>query len=191
MTPPGTPRDRAMENRLVRTLEDVGLDAASVDGVVAAYRVAMERRLAALAGHHPDFLHPARTALVLVLDCGYRDAVGLAAAALLESERPELRTAPDEVRTRISPAVAERLAGIPLPGPGVIEALLEASPDARLIALAERLDHCRHAKFWEDRVARRRILEEAEAVYGPIAERTSPELARRFAHWAGAFRRTV
>lgn len=191
MTPPGIARDRAMEGRLVRTLADVGLDADAAALVASAYRLAMEPRRIAYGGHHPDFLHPGRTALILVLDCGYRDPVALAAATLVESERPDLRIAGSDVRARLSAAVEARLAAIPLPGPGLVEALLESDPEATLIALAERLDHCRHAKFWTDAAARRRILEEAETVYGPIAERSSPELARRFSHWAGAFRRTV
>ena len=42
-----------------------------------------------------------------------------------------------------------------------------------------------------DDTARTRILEQAETIFGPVAERTDATLTRRFAHWATAFERTL
>ena len=180
-----------MEARVGRTLGDAGMDPADVAAVQAAHRLAMETRTAQLFPHHPDFLHPGRTVLILALDCGFLDPVGLAAAALLESERVELRTAITPIRQAIGDDVAGWVLSVPLPGPELIEALLGAPPEVQRVALAERLDHCRHAKFWTDVGAKRRILEEVEAIYGPVAQRTEPALGRRFAHWAWAFGRSL
>jgi (p)ppGpp synthase/HD superfamily hydrolase len=73
----------------------------------------------------------------------------------------------------------------------LIEALLAARRDVQVVALAERLDHCRHAKFWADVSAKRRILEEVETIYGPVAQRIEPALGRRFVHWSWAFGRSL
>jgi hypothetical protein len=191
MTAPGIVRDRAMEARVVRTLEDAGLDAGAVQLVRAAHELAMEPRRAQLTMHHPDFLHPGRTVLVLVVDCGFHDSVGLAAAALLETERPELRADPIRLRSTAAQDVTAWLDSIPLPGAALAEELLSAPRPVQLVALAERLDQCRHAKFWADPHAKRRILEEVEASYGPIAQRVDEALGRRFAHWAWAFGRSL
>ena len=192
MTAEEVERDRAMEARVARTLEDAGLAAADVERVRAAHRLAMAPRRERLGDpHHPDFLHPGRTVLVLVLDTGFRDPVGLAAAALLESEDAELRVPEGRVRAELGDDVAGWLAAVPLPGEGASEALVLAPEGVRLVALAERLDHCRHVRFRSDRRTQERFLEEAVTVYGPVAERTHLALARRFAHWAGAFARTL
>jgi hypothetical protein len=185
-------RDRAMEGRVARTLEDVGISPEGVALVVGAHRHAMYARLQHLPDpHHPEFLHPGRTVLILVLDTALRDPVALAAAALVESERPALRADVALVRDVLGDPVARFVADVPLDEEGLAEALVTAPHEVRMVALAERLDHCRHAKFWTERAARVRIHEQAEAVLGPIAERTDPALARRFAHWAGAFARTL
>jgi (p)ppGpp synthase/HD superfamily hydrolase len=185
-------RDRAMEGRVARTLEDAGVPPEGVALVVGAHRLAMGARLEGLPDpHHPDFLHPGRTVLILALDTELRDPVALAAAALVESERPDLRVEGSATRDALGDPVADLLASVPLQGEGLAEALVTAPHDVRMVALAERLDHCRHAKFWTDRAARARIHRQAETVLGPVAERTDPALARRFAHWAGAFARTL
>ncbi len=192
MTPPGIRRDRAMDARVGRTLTGVGLDPAAVIMVQAAHRLAMDtRRDRLLDAHHPDFLHPGRTVLVLALDCGFRNPIGLAAAALLESEHEGSRTELEVIRCTMGDEVADWVGSIPVPGPELAEALLGTGRDVQVVALAERLDQCRHAKFWTDVSAKRRILEEVEAIYGPVAERTLPALGRRFAHWSWAFGRSL
>jgi hypothetical protein len=185
-------RDRAMEGRVARTLEEGGIAPDGVALVVGGHGLAMAPRLeGALDPHHPEFLHPGRTVLILALDTALRDPVALAAAALVESERAELRVSGAAIRDALGHAVADFVASVPLADEGLAEALVTAEPDIRMVALAERLDHCRHAKFWADRAARVRIHRQAEAVLGPVAQRTDPALARRFEHWAGAFARTL
>ena len=185
-------RGHAMEARVGRTLEEAGLSGPEVALVRAAHRLAMAPRREHLSDpHHPDFLHPGRTVLILVLDSGFRDATGLAAAALVDSQWAELRADPSHVRDTVGNDVAAWVRSVPLPGAGLAEALVSAPIPVQVVALAERLDHCRHAKFWSDRAARVRVHEEVEAIYGPVAERTDQALARRFAHWSWAFGRAL
>ena len=192
MTAEEITRDQAMEARVGRTLEDEGWPVADIGRVRAAHRLAMTPRIERLVDpHHPDFLHPGRTVLILILDAGFRDLAGLAAAALVESEREDLRVDRSVIRDALGPEVADWVAAVPLDPEGLAEALVTAGKGVRTVALAERLDHCRHAKFWPDREARVRILEQAETTFGPVAERTDPALARRFVRWSGAFVRTL
>lgn len=185
-------RDEAMDGRLARTLVDARVAADDSARVIAAHRLAMGMRRRSIPDErHPDFLHPGRVVLILLLDTKLREPTALAAASLLESERPELQVPAQTVRAEIGDATADLLAAIPTGGDAWIEALVTASAEVRLVALAERLDQCRHAKFWTDRTARERILEQAQAVFGPVAQRTDAGLARRFAHWAGAFERSL
>jgi len=185
-------RGHAMEVRVGRTLERAGFTASGVTLVRAAYRLAMGSRQERLPNpRHPDFLHPGRTVLILVLDSGFIDVIGLAAAALVDSERAELRVDPNRISQAIGDEVAEWVRSVPLPGNGLAEALLCARVPVQVVALAERLDQCRHAKFWSDHAARVRVHEEVQAIYGPVAERTDAALARRFAHWSRAFSRTL
>jgi (p)ppGpp synthase/HD superfamily hydrolase len=185
-------RDTAMEGRLARTLADLEVAPRDIALVVEAHRLAMEHRAQRLTdAHRPDFLHPGRTALILLLDTPYREAVGLAAATLIESEEPALRVPGETVSAALGRRVADFVAAVPVSGSDLGEALVTADPDVRLVALAERLDHCRHAKFWPDRERQHRIHEQALALYGPVAERTDATLARRFSHWSGAFGRTL
>ena len=184
-------RDGAMEGRVCRTLAELGLAPDEVALVRGAHRLAMEPRRARLGEHDPDFLHPGRTVLVLALDAGVRDPLALAAAALVESEWPELCVPLERIGAELGEPLARWVASVPLSGEGAVEALVTAPTEVCLVALAERLDHCRHAKFWSERGAQERILEEAERVYAPLAERTDEVLARRFAHWSGAFARTL
>jgi (p)ppGpp synthase/HD superfamily hydrolase len=179
-----------MEGRLARTLEDLGLRAHDVARVTAAHRLAMEPRWTVLRDpHHPDFLHPGRTVLILALDAAVREPLALAAGALVESERSEMRVTPERIRAELGAEVAEQVASVPLPGEGLTEALIMAPRSLCLVALAERLDQCRHAKFWSDRAGQERIHGEALTIYGPVAERTDEALARRFRHWSEAFGR--
>src|SRR5687768_3037263 len=158
-----------MEGRVARTLVEMGIDAEGVALVQAAHRLAMEPRRERLGdSHHPDFLHPGRTVLILAVDAGVRDPVALAAGALLESERADLRVPGGRIAAELGPALADWVASVPLPGVDVAEALVTAPEAVRMVALAERLDHCRHAKFWPERADQDRIHGEAMAVYGPV-----------------------
>src|SRR5687767_8884608 len=121
----------------------------------------MAPRIEGLADpHHPDFLHPGRVVLILLLDTGFRDAAGLAAAALIDSERAGLRVPPADIAEAVGADVAAWVAAVPMDADGLAEALVTADEGPRMVALAERLDQCRHAKFWTDAAARARILEQ-------------------------------
>jgi (p)ppGpp synthase/HD superfamily hydrolase len=185
-------RDRAMEDRIARTLEDAAVPPADIALVVSAHRLGMTPRLEGrMDPHHPDFLHPGRTVLILLLDTALRDPAALAAAALLDSERDEMRVAPAVVRAEVGASVATFAASVPMDESSLVEDLVTAPEAVRLVALAERLDHCRHAKFWPDPLRQARIHQQAQTVFGPLAERTDAVLARRFSHWIGAFGRTL
>lgn len=175
-------RAAAMAARVAWTMEGAGpAERRLVDDALA---LAMEPRRS-LDDHHPDHLHPGRTVLVLLLDTACRDAVALAAAALVESERAALRVGPSAVLDRMGAAVAERVAAVPPSGAAdVAEALVTADEPVRLVALAERLDQVRHAHLWDDRERARRAWRGVRDVYGPVAERTHEGLARRFRAWS-------
>src|SRR5688572_22580342 len=147
-----------MEGRVARTLSEMGIAAEGVTLVQAAHRLAMEPRRERLGDpHHPDFLHPGRTVLILAVDASVRDPLALAAGALVESERSDLRVGSDRIRGELGAPLADQVAAVPLPGSGLAEALVTAERGVCLVALAERLDHCRHAKFWPERANRERI----------------------------------
>ncbi len=188
----GVSRDRAMEGRVGRTLEDMGLRTDDVALVRTALRLAMEPRRERLSdARHPDFLHPGRTVLILSVDASVRDPLALAAGALLESERADLRVGQARIADQIGESLAAWVAAVPLPGDRLAEDLVTAPRAVCLVALAERLDQCRHARFWLDGDAKARALAEAVGVYGPVALRVDDALARRFSHWSRAFARTL
>ena len=54
-------------------------------------------------------------------------------------------------------------------------------------ALAERLDHLRHLHLKEPDAAAREVWREARDVWLPFADRTHPDLARRYAWWTRKF----
>lgn len=178
-------RATAMAERLARTARELGITEAGIGRIVEAFRAAMRPRERILdSDHHPDYLHPGRTALILMLDTELRDPIQLAAGALLETLRPELvaHTIDDDIRAL--------LAEIPSPardGDLLTEALLLAEPAICTIALAERLDQVRHLHLrpreeWEQ------LHRETEEIYLPIALRTEPTMARRYRWWCRTFR---
>ena len=180
-----------MADRLVRTARRVGTPEEALGLVERGHALAMGPRLQRLEDDHdPDFLHPGRTALVLLLDVEEARPEVLAAALCVESERAELRVSVAGVAEVLGEAVAEMVAGVPLPdAEDLAELLVTADDDVRRIALAERLDHLRHAHLWNDPVRRRKAHAGAESVYLPVAERTHPTLARRYRWWCGMFGR--
>lgn len=154
-----------------------------------ALGLAMEPRRALLDDdHHPAFLHPARTVLVLLADTPERDGVRLSAAALLESMEPALVVPPDRVRERLSSRVAEVLEAAPHPIPGedpgaTLERLVTAPPELARLVLAERLDQVRHLHLHPQREFRARVHQETGSLWLPVARRVDPRLARRFEWW--------
>lgn len=156
-----------------------------------AFRAAMEPRMSRIEDdHHPDYLHPARTALILTDDCRVADVVTLVAAILAETRVPELAV-PAATAHRLDPEAAAILAAVPAPheqGDRLLESLLALSPETSLVACAERLDHARHLHLrprdeWEDYHAA------TCAAYAPVAGRTHPRLGERLDGWCSLFRR--
>jgi len=181
-----------MAASLTRTARSHGVDEEGIHLLARVHALAMAPRLAALDDdHHPLFLHPGRTVLVMMADCGIRDAAVLAAGALAESEDDELRV--DEgARVGLPDSVCRLVRGVPRAGrQDLAEALVTASHTVRIVALAERLDHLRHAHLRGDRAWRERVWAEAVAVYQPIAERSDPVLAGRYRHWRRVFERRL
>ena len=185
--------------RLRRTSRERGVAPDGVRLVHGLHGVAMEPRREALADDHdPDFLHPGRTALVLLLDAGVTEPAVLCAALLRDTRRPELEPPAPAVegwaRARAQGGVAavrpalELAAAVPSPADdSLAETLVVGSDALRLVALAERLDHLRHAHLHDDPSGLEEAWERARDVYLPVAARTHPVLERRYAWWVRTF----
>jgi (p)ppGpp synthase/HD superfamily hydrolase len=169
-----------------------GLSDEDVDLLNRAHALAMGPRVAALDDdHHPAYLHPGRAILLLLRDVGPLPAETLAAAAVHETVDEELRVRHEVVRSELGDRVADMVESLPLPGAErLAERLVTLEEQARLAALAERLDQLRHAHQRPD-VDWRAAHEEAGAVWLAVAERTHPRLADRFRHWHKAFGRRL
>ena len=168
-------------------VNDVGL-------VSDAYHIAMRPRLQFLPDvFHPDMLHPARTALILIENARCTDSGLLAAAQVTETLLPELRVGSDDVAA-LGDDVAQIAGAVPNPldcdRESLVEQLVTAEPEIAMIAVAERLDHARHLHMRED-AAWRDYYDETVAVYLPLADRVHEELARRLERWARAFQRRL
>jgi hypothetical protein len=182
-------RAEAMGRRLQRTAGRLGIDDSGRDAMMRAFEIGMQPRLAReLDDHHPDYLHPARTALILMDDAAVADPVTLAAALVTETRDPTL--GPDPRRLAgLEAAVAAVAAEVPGPGTAadrLLEVLVGASREARLVAVAERLDHARHLHL---RSETEWIGYHAAtcAMYSPVADRTHPALASRLRWWCTTF----
>ncbi len=179
-------RGEAMGVRVVRTAQELGVGSSDLDRLDRVHRAAMQVRNAVLDDDHdPAYLHPGRSALILLQDVEETDPTVLAAAMVVDSQRPAWAPGDAQVddpavcalRDQVPPSGSEELA----------ERLVTADTMVRRVALAERLDHLRHAHLWPDMDARRRAHEEAVAVYTPIADRTDPVLSRRLHWWCRMF----
>lgn len=186
-------RGSAMAASVVRTARSFGVVPEGISLLSRAHALAMEPRVRALDPRHPLLLHPGRTVLILLRDASASDPVLLATAAVTESEDDAFRLDPRAVRRELGDGVAELVTSVPLPGSETfVEDLVAASERVRLVALAERLDHARHAHVRDaDEGWRRAMHEQAKAVYLPLAERTHPRLAQRYRHWCRAFARRL
>jgi (p)ppGpp synthase/HD superfamily hydrolase len=176
-----------MGRRIARTAGRLEMDAPGQELLVGAYRAGMARRMG-LDDHHPDHLHPARTALILMDDAGVRDAQVLAAALVTETRDPSFRVEPRAL-AELGPAVGELVAAVPDPdaaGEGLMEALVTAPPAVLSIAVAERLDHARHLHLRPRQEWERYHGVTAQA-YAPAAQRGHPALAGRIMWWCATF----
>jgi (p)ppGpp synthase/HD superfamily hydrolase len=190
----GEDRGAAMAASVVRAARFLRVPADGIRHLSRAHALAMEPRAAALSSdRHPLFLHPGRTVLILLRDVGCTDAAILSASALLESEDLHLRVPDDRVRDLLPNRVAALIAAVPMPGAQSLSYdLVTADEDVRLLALAERLDHLRHAHLRDtDASWRAAVHAQARAVYLPVAQRTHARLAQRYEHWCRTFARRV
>lgn len=158
--------------------------------VQRVFGLAMEPRVNQLDDdHHPAYLHPSRTGLVLLGDVGEVDVSVLIVGLIHESRDAGLRVGPKQVFEQLGEAAQQAVAAIPLPGDErLVERLVALGPGSALAALAERLDHLRHlhlredlADVWAD------SYDEVVRAWLPFAGRVHPKLATRYAHWVRTF----
>ena len=143
--------------------------------------------------HHPAFLHPGRSALILLHDIADLPEEAITLAVLHESEDEDLRPPGGCIEGVVGPEISAAVADIPLPGDeDLTERLVLLPRPVALAALAERLDQLRHLHLRADLQERWRFAhEEVELAWLPVAERTDPRLTRRFAHWTRTFARRL
>lgn len=176
-----------MLRRVLRTAKALGVDDPTL--LEGAFERAMAPRMDRLDDDHdPRFLHPGRTALILMDDVGYDDPHGVATAILAESESPELACDPESDRTGDPEGLVRALAEarqIPRMADeeGLAEALVTAPEPVPVIALAEYLDQLRHLRLWADPDRVRARTATASRILVPFAARVHPVLARRFEWW--------
>lgn len=180
-----------MAGSVERIARAAGLGADAIDLVGRAYALAMEPR-GVLDEHDPAFLHPGRSILVLLRDVGPLPAEVLAVAAVHESEEARFRIDPSMVREDLGSDVADMESSLPLPtDDDLVERLVTLDEHARLAALAERLDHIRHAHLREEPDRWRALRDEVSAAWAPVAERTHARLADRYRAWLRAITRRL
>jgi hypothetical protein len=183
-------RARAMRQRVLDRASNEALSYADLQLLDAALSASLSHRDEILPDDHDiDALHAARSVLILLDDARVTDPVALAAAALLESERPDLDvvatggyTPPDAV-LRVLAAMPSHTA---VPLDVLLEELLPLEPDLMAVVLSERIDHARHLHL-RPRELWQAGLEVEEAVYLPLAARYGGLIGRRYARWHRAF----
>lgn len=182
-------RAEAMARRLARTAARLGVEPDGTALLVDAFRTAMEpRRKRILEDHHPDYLHPARTALILMDDARIADPSVLAVALFAETRDRELAASP-EAMGRVSDDVARAATSLPDPqreGDRLLERLLALPEGLARVVLAERLDHARHLHL-RDRAEWEPYHDLTCRVYAPLAGRIDRTLAGRLAWWCAMF----
>jgi hypothetical protein len=151
---------------------------------------------------HPAFLHPGRTVLILLGDLDETDPRLLSVGALAESRDLDLQLSPDVAREALrgEEGAFELWAGLPSirwrdganpsdsdANPDTDAALLEelvlAPQEVQRVAMAEALDHLRHAHLWESAAERKRAADLAREVFEPLSSRVHPTLERRLRWW--------
>lgn len=179
-----------MARSLAAAARTHGSSEADVATLGRGFTLAMRPRLQELADdHHPAYLHPGRSPLILLRDVGPVDVSVLVVASLHESLDDHLRVPAESVEAELGGAALRAIQSIPRPGDErLVERLVTLGPGLSLAALAERLDHLRHLHVrddlmdvWADTYA------EALEAWLPFARRTHPKLATRYAHWARTF----
>ncbi len=183
-------RAEAMKRRLTRTAGGRGITGTDAELLLRAFDLGMEPRFAAGVGdHHPDYLHPSRTALILMDDARIEDAAVIAAALVTETRSPGFAVSAADLE-RLGSRVHAIVSEIANFGPmedTLAERLVGASMDARLVAIAERLDHARHLHLrGRDEWAQYHAA--TCGTYAPVAHRTDAAMAGRIDWWCTTFR---
>lgn len=185
-------RADAMADRLRRTAGWRGFSRDQANRLADCFLAAMRSRAAAIGDDHdPAYLHPARTALILLDDVGLQDADVLSAAVVHDAVRPDLAMNADDLRVLAGDRAADIIDLLPHPDAdpaAIMETLVTLPAGVLALYLASQLDLARHlhlgdAAGWAAGHAR---------VTGSLirlAHRCHPLLAKRFERWAGAFRR--
>jgi hypothetical protein len=181
-------RGEAMALRLERAARRASL-ADHALRLADTFRAVLRQRAAVIPEpHDPDFLHPGRTALVLLEDLQIKDPDLICAALLHDSERADFRL--DEARRIAGPHAAALAAGLPRANDDEnrLETLVGLDHDRLLLTIAERLDyarhlHLRHRDTW---LPFHRQIGHADL---PAAARAHPRLAWRLQWWHDNFAR--
>lgn len=180
---------------MVRDARALGISRDALPFLLDAHDLAMTvRDVGVDDDHHPDYLHPGRTALIAMTDGKVRAPEVLCAVILFDSVRPELSPPSREISGVCGPGVAALHASFPsadVPPDRLVEELLGLEPAAAVAVLAEALDHARHVHVGAEPMRMRATLEQVTRAYRPVAERVSPALASRLEHWARHFRKRL
>ena len=187
-------RAAEMARSLEAAVRGTGHDDAEVAVVQKVFTIAMQPRLASLSDdHHPAYLHPARSVLILTGDVGAVDVIVLVVACVHESRDGSLRAPGPILAETLGPSILTTLDSIPRPGDErLVERLVTLGPGLALAALAEQLDHLRHMHMREDLMSVwGEVHAEVVGAWLPFSQRVHPRLATRFAHWARTFVRRI
>jgi len=172
----------------------IGIEVADAEVLRRAFTVAMQPRLEALTDdHHPAYLHPARSALILTGDVGAVDVIVLVMACLHESRDAALKVPGPVLAEAFGASILGTLDSIPRPGDErLVERLVALGPGLSLATLAEQLDHLRHLHMREDLMGVwADVHAEVMGAWLPFSQRVHPRLATRYAHWARTFVRRI
>jgi hypothetical protein len=180
-----------MAARLITAARRAGFDDHSAHRIAAFFEAVMVTRAATFPDEHdPQFLHPGRTALILMDDVGTRDVATILAAMALDSVHVELTPSAAQLAAwgaEEAVPILDEIASC-AEGDALLENFLAASVEAREAVLAERLDHARHLHLsgpadWPA------FHERVVLVHLPLATRTDPTLERRYRWWTSMFRK--
>ena len=188
-------RARQMVASVDKAARSAGLLAADVEAVGQVHELVMQARAGLLANdHHPAYLHPGRTALILLQDVGGVDGVAVILGLLHESIDSKLSLGNTQIARGLDGEAGQyALAAIPRPGDErLLERLVLLGTGAALAALAERLDHLRHLHLRPDlRATWADTHAEVREAWLPFAQRTHRKLAVRYAHWSRTFEKRI
>ena len=176
-----------MARRVAAAARESGLDQDGVGIVVEALRVADETRAQRLDDDHdPRYLHPGRTALILLDDVKLGDPVALAVGVTFDSSDAALE--PELAHELGLGQVAGLREELPRAGEDALLGLLIEHEGSLLnVLIAERLDHLRHLHLGPVDDAARAAYAEASESYLPASTRAHPTLHRRLSWWVRRF----